>query len=543
MDLSIPLGDNSDSEIYYDALDVFDPPSLGACERYVYAPFRKGTDFLGKSAKVIYNLCSSKLGELTLGAIKENVIEYVGYTVPGFIVGSPARNISRMLGSNFEAVLIAGSGALAAKKAVNSSFFKSKLPNLNFNQNIQKMTQIGVFLAILGAFHEMQNSNIVKPLNEETREELGELVASVSAGLISAFLGIKYAGSDEVFFGNNPIKTYPVKSLISMVGVIGINSMIPQHKNEYTQFITDLFFGSVIYNFQSIFEGFVNLKKGHFLNKSLPREVSLLKMFDEETVAVKSRTFLTSGAFSIVRSFEKNSVNQKLFPLVLDLMNFYLSAMKNEPLFFITSVIEEEKINQMLFSTIVRGVNSYFLALKKYPEIFLILENALNFVDLKNDVLKKVEIFESLKQDFPNLSNLDPDSFFNLIKDLFDLKKSFFDEKTTTIPFINRENKNKIIECLVDFIASQEKDFCGFVLSGPEEKEKIEDFIGGHLDNLMNCILLNSLFVNSLKDHELREFYSNVFGVLPYYYQSLVGKRIIDLVSKVLIHQARHVEF
>jgi hypothetical protein len=50
----------------------------------------------------------------------------------------------------------------------------------------------------------------------------------------------------------------------------------------------------------------------------------------------------------------------------------------------------------------------------------------INFVDLKNDVLKKVEIFESLKQDFPNLSNLDPDSFFNLIKDLFDLKKTHF---------------------------------------------------------------------------------------------------------------------
>lgn len=470
-------------------------------------------DLVYKSGTSLYRVANSVLGKKALASIRENLVEFYAYYVGAELTAPLGKEVGQDVGK------AAGKAFVLASALFASCVLKDLVALIPINASPQVKTALHTAASIGGGLL-IGNlaAGAVTPFAMGAGELVGENIGYYIGGIITSYVGIRLFGSDEAFwYAPSFLKTYPVKTAISMAGTALITQQAPFLQNNYTQFLTDLAIGSLIYNSLDLGEASLNMQRGHFLDRVLPKKIVVPGLV-KKVVEVSHHLVDQEMEKMAMKALFDDSQFHKVVSLPLLLYAKQAEALPIECMRDFT----EEKLSNLL----MRGVNLYMAVLQKHPDIFsnmpTILERSKQAQTLFNTIL--------------SLQRLEEDGVWSPLFTF--LTKSIFSDSK---PVISPEEIDSLTERVVEGISNQEQKLFGFCLSGSREREKIQTFLQTHLQPIIYCTLfcLPTLAI-PLAEAEARTFYSSSLSVAPEYYNRVIGKTAAGWMGRFLKHQASH---
>lgn len=456
----------------------------------------------------LYKISNSILGQKAMLMAYENVAESAAYYVGGELAAPLGKRIGSAIG----------------KSLGNVAFFGA---SLFVTANRNSLTQIGV----------------------DTGGLAGEQIIYFTAGIICAFLAIKLAGSNEIFWTtSNIVETYPFKTVVSMAGTCALNTAFPALQNRYTQLLTDLAIGSLIYNSWDTAEFLSKIMAGKCLDRILPKKISLPES-SNHLLEECSNQFVDAALTTTADYISTYSSIPIQFPQ--DLITCLKSILKDQSIIlFAASPSQAENLKQlsedMVSNMIIRGINLYVEMHNNHPENVSNLKLGYSLIQKEIEELERSLPLEQREQIQTVIKNLSIQLWSPLFKTTFDsnLQNSMILKFLLSTQFITPENLSFITLKLEKWITDKEKELCGFVLSKEHETLKIQSFLEKHLENLVKCMILSHPFmVIPIQDCEARRFYQNICEIIPRYYETLINPLITTHLIKLLKHQVANSEF
>ena len=504
--------------------------------------------FTSGCARVIYKIGNSTLGRKSILAIRENVAEFVAYYAGAELAAPYGKRAGAKFGELAGKTTIVATACIAGKGLVYLvSHTTSRL-----SPRAQNLISATVFLAAGG----LVVATISNPLilsAAAAGELLGEYLTYYGSGIVCAFFAIKLSGSEEIFWqSSSKIKTYPVKTIISMAGTLAVNARFPLLQNDYTQPITDLALGSLIYNSLDLAEAYLKIRAGRFLDGVLVRQLPdpgafeiLLRAGSHQLVDLSVEQLTTATIL------KRPSFLCRLLPDIVPTLQRHLKDLADRhldpaaPALSCLRTLTEKEASAM----IMRGANLYMAILERYPDAFSKAETALACLQSGATALTAMQAFDPLRraravyQDFRN------HPLTVILQEFSDIPLDIFQQDNISLPpldlpkFITPENIESLTENLMLWIRRQEEELCGFPLSGDRERQKIHTCIENHLENIIRCAILCAPSIPvPLSESEGHNFYANLFRILPDHYSDLLGKSSTGYIAQILKHQAKHSE-
>lgn len=508
---------------------------------YVGKGVSKIGHFTAGCAHRVFMLGNSLLGKKVLSLVGENVAEFGGYYGGAALAVPYGRRAGKGIGAFVGTSAATALACISARNVAN--YISLKTPRLS--HSLQNFVYTSVFI-MTAYFITSVCSDSLTELGTSVGEIVGETIAYYGNGIFFAFLAIKLMGSEEVLWEySNMIRTYPVKTAVSMVGTAALSNKYPFLQTPGLQPFLELMVGSLIYNSIDIAELSLSACEGKLLDGMLPRQIKIIS-------PEYFRTFLKKEADQLTDFFVEQGAVREAFPrmpllspFLADLIPIVQNVFKKginghfntSPSFDLLAELSYQKTSDL----IMRGVNLYFTMLMHCPEALNPVGKTSTFIEKGAAILQEqmnLNFLERVKQDYNQYR--DPvekgiELFFNA-----DLKPYLhFAEQVIALS----GHIDLIVEKLIESISVFELKICGFPLSGEQEKIKIQTFLKNEVVKIVSCMLLCASSPEPLNETEARLFYTNLLTILSDYYSSFFGNRMIKAITSFLNHQIHHSRF
>jgi len=490
--------------------------------------------FSSACAKRILKIGTSVLGKKTVLSIRENVAEFIAYYVGAELAAPYGKKVGSQAGAFVGTAATAGLALVAVNNT--ASYLKQRTAHLS--RPARHLISAAMLISIICCISDLTGESF-QEVGSRIGGLLGETIAYYGGGILAAFLAIKLTGSEEILWQHSSkIRTYPIKTIVSMAGVAVINERFPILQTRYVQPVTDLIIGSLIYNSLDLFEAYLKMREGRLLDGAFPKALPDPGYFDAALKPASHQLVDVSVGSMVCRdSAFLTSLLSDLTPLLQsslkDLCDSYIPS--QSPSFDQLRHLTAQKASE----AIMRGVNLYLEILELHPDILNHAGTAANFLEraasvldqpLQSDPLQRYSAFRKhlLTQLFEELTNvkLGPDLPSDLPK----------------IPrFITPQHIDFLTERCMEQIQSTEEATFGFSLSGEKEQRKLHAFLERHLENIVKCIILCAPATPvPFQDREARNFYANLMGILANHYNSVLGPTLSSGIADFFKHQASH---
>jgi hypothetical protein len=496
-------------------------------------------------ARQAARIANSILGRKAILSIRENVVEFALYYIGADAAAPYGSRAGRRIGESTAQLVCLGGSALG-------SFYVAKIAASKLDSlppATRKLLQASIFLGTSCClFALVSNPGIA--LGTAMGEILGEYIGYYSGGILLAYFGIKFCGSEEVLIqASHIVRTYPVKTLVSMAGTYYIDSQFPMLQNNYTQPVSDLILGSLIYNSLDLAEMTIKIQSGNFLDGVMVKQFHVPKACDAVTKsATRQAVGLSFDNLSCLALPERPSL---YYPLIAEMIPGIREALQDyceqhvdsehASLEFLRN-LTDKKASQM----IMRGANLYFHMLEHHPEAFARGTSTAQFMKQGYRGLYAILSHSSVDRVRLSYEQFATHPMIALLQEFSGTSLPAF----PTLPscempeFISPDIADRLTDTLFDLIQQQEDALFGFSISRTQEKQKIRQFIDDHMENIIKCALLAAPGIPvPITDGEARNFYGHLMHILPRYYEGLLGIPATASLATVLAHQAKHSEF
>ncbi len=468
----------------------------------------------------------SLLSQIILGSIRENILEYLGYSL-GSIVGQ------KLIGK------IGGVALCSMANMVGSTVFMLAGSNIIIEVirkpiDVLTLAKILTIIAITG----LTIYAIPKTLAESGNQLgtfFGNTLGEIIGGLLGGFVAIHLNGSYEPLFSlnkNNPNKLndlskgYVFKTIQCMVFFAIRDHFLYKSLGGLSGFIADLTLGSLVYNILDIVDIIKCIINGTLLNNSLPKKINIARFLHEYDKLFEQEYYWQTSEIS---------------PLISSLYN-PLDITKQ------WKIHHKELLNELIV-IYIRLTNNYAKIIFSDANI-LDLQRGFNIIFVKwmneKDKVKKQQYIDSLKVVKKDLSNaieekiklyklnfLSKDKEDKIIKN--DFIKDIFDNK------LKNKNIDHLSEIIINEIKSLEEEIIGFSVTFDEIKIYLQKMLKLHAKNI-TMLLNSSLDFTKLNKEEMQKFYLNISHLIVNHY-SLIFPFKMNFINKLLNNQILNLEF
>jgi hypothetical protein len=500
----------------------------------------------------ISNLKTSLLGQKVIAVTAENCAEFVGYYGGAMLVAPLGKAAGGILMSKVASLaslaltsLTAVGGACAIRDITSASENRALICAITFS--------ILSYLMHATCFAALSN------WGESMGEVLGELFTYTGAGILSAFAGIKYFKSEEEFFDQDISRTYPFKTLLSMLACTMIEYAGFFPSNAVLSGVANLVMGSLIYNMIDLKDLFQRTSEGTLLNYMLPQSIDVGALELLYKKALEEGTVRTVKALPHIQSFipKKNSlkrlVGKKLTIMGIKQLTGPIQKMieqqikeqirQHVDIDSLAATLSENSGSQLkdfvaavVFGTVIRSINLYCHLLTTYPGMLESYEG-------NSDEMQKFAL-EWLKQASELSGN--QCSFVDLAKEhVLDvakagaLKTAF--EKAINQFYVPPATLEMIAKTVVSQLSAQEVKTVGFEVLTKEQQAQAEKTLQRHIEWICKMIpLVAPGFAAPYDESEVRQFYKNGNFLISSHYEPALGTRFSGAIESLMNHQIEH---